>query len=311
MRPSPPTPSPPIKDHPTRPSSPALPNPSHHLTQTSRNRREHPSLPLLDLARWLSRRSLLPFPLLDPSNTGPRNSNNYSSPQRTPNSEDHPDFHINVGTAIRTIREELPHFFSHGLHNMDIYSEAITFAEPYHLQLKCRGRKTYGAIASVSRAALRLYFDSGTVDIIKITQVRGSGGIRGDDDSPTSPDDSQPTHKSPESEPSSPSSSSISSYEPLRLIVRWIFEGTPRHLLIANAGDSLNTPRSVYEGVFVYTFDKEGRIADHTLQSIYPSPPLFNGVKWFRGAPQEVAPGVNMSVERVRVREDRRIRRDD
>ncbi|KAI8825145.1 uncharacterized protein EV422DRAFT_517603 [Fimicolochytrium jonesii] len=73
----------------------------------------------------------------------------------------------------------------------------------------------------------------------------------------------------------------------VQLVVRWIFEGTPRHLLIAD--DS--PPRSVYEGVFVYSFDQHGLVKEHRLEAINPAPPFVASWKAMFGGGMPAAPG--------------------
>lgn len=187
-----------------------------------------------------------------------------------------PDYPINVGTATRILRDELPNFFERGLTTLDIYSKDVAFVEPYHLHFRCSGRRWYKHLASTARAALNMYFVEAEINVVKMQQVRDSSlgdstEGRGDDRgfSETGPDHAE-----------------------LRLVVRWIFEGTPRHLLIANSMDILATPRSVYEGVFVYVFDEQGLIKEHRLEAIHPTPTVFNQLRWWRGFRAPVAPNI-------------------
>ncbi|KAI9014624.1 hypothetical protein BC832DRAFT_589127 [Gaertneriomyces semiglobifer] len=190
------------------------------------------------------------------------------------------DYYLNVGTGIRGLREDLSNFFDTGLASTEIYAKDIAFTEPYHLRFRCNGRRWYLLLASTIHRLLRVYFHEAEMNILRIQEFRGSHDQSSD---------------------ASISGTEGEEGEDLKLVVRWIFEGTPRHLLIANNWDILASQRSVYEGVFVYTFNKDGLIKEHRLEAIHPSPPLFNSYRWWRGYRAPVAPNLSYRAETVRV----------
>ncbi|KAI9332226.1 hypothetical protein BDR26DRAFT_650272 [Obelidium mucronatum] len=72
--------------------------------------------------------------------------------------------------------------------------------------------------------------------------------------------------------------------ESVKLVVRWMFEGTPRHkLLYAKLLSPLTPPQPVvYEGVFVYRFDNDtGLVINHSLESMSPTPWIPAVCKWW------------------------------
>ncbi|TPX62030.1 hypothetical protein SpCBS45565_g07103 [Spizellomyces sp. 'palustris'] len=216
-----------------------------------------------------------------------------TSPASSPSDKHDPDYYINIGTATRILRDDLPNFMEQGLTTFDIYSKEVAFTEPYHLKFCCRGRRWYKVLAGSTRTLLRMYFAEGELNIIKMQQMRGPERGAGDETLDA---------ESEQSELDLDGSGA-------RLVVRWIFEGTPRHQLIANNMDILATPRSVYEGVFVYVFDDEGLIKEHRLEAIHPSPPLFSGYRWWKGYRAPVEPNLSVRAEAVQipVRQGRRV----
>ncbi|KAI8810641.1 hypothetical protein BJ742DRAFT_799588 [Cladochytrium replicatum] len=252
----------------------------------------------------------------------------------------HSDYILNVGQATRTIRDELPLFFSHGLISTDIYHPNMTFYDPFHFRgtVHFKGLRRYEIAAAALRIGVNACYDHIAFDIVKIQQIRGDGG--GDDGGdgeggggPTNVGDTwdwaPPGHKpgaarpdalqkvnyygpmdlgvaqkfngSPQPfytyhtkpESSHANSSPHPSHDPshtisfspnpmpsqqqqqpeIRLLVRWIFEATPRIALVLNPD---NPSRTFIEGVFQYRFDPaSGRVIEHLVLHLEPPPRAY------------------------------------
>eukprot|EP00268_Persea_americana_P024465 TRINITY_DN2386_c0_g1_i1.p1 TRINITY_DN2386_c0_g1~~TRINITY_DN2386_c0_g1_i1.p1 ORF type:complete len:281 (+),score=52.46 TRINITY_DN2386_c0_g1_i1:238-1080(+) len=76
------------------------------------------------------------------------------------------DFYLNLGTAVRTLREDLPLLFSRDL-NYDIYREDITFMDP--LNTFC-GIENYKLIFWALRTHGRILFREISVEVFRIWQ---------------------------------------------------------------------------------------------------------------------------------------------
>ncbi|KAJ3022742.1 hypothetical protein HKX48_005369 [Thoreauomyces humboldtii] len=173
---------------------------------------------------------------------------------------------MNIGLAIRTLRDDLPHFPSSGLSTYDIYSHNVTFSEPYRTHFVCHGLRWYKLLASTVHSALNLAFVDTEVAIVGIQQRRmGRGGDDGNASGGGEGSTIEQGHEDRDGEDRGGGGSA----EDMQLVVRWIFEGTPRIMAATGA----HPVRSVYEGVFVYTFDSDGLISEHRLAQIHPEPP--------------------------------------
>eukprot|EP00250_Pteridium_aquilinum_P016900 c23353_g1_i1 orf=407-1486(-) len=92
--------------------------------------------------------------------------------QSTPPSKQKPedpekqDFHVNIGYAIRTLREELPSMFYKEL-TYDIYREDIVFRDPMNM---VGGMDNYKLIFRALRFHGRAFFKALWVDILRIWQ---------------------------------------------------------------------------------------------------------------------------------------------
>ncbi|TPX58130.1 hypothetical protein PhCBS80983_g03335 [Powellomyces hirtus] len=167
---------------------------------------------------------------------------------------------MNIGTATRVLRDELPHFPQAGLTDYSIYAEDVAFTEPYRTHFHCHGRRWYKLLAATVHSALKMAFVDADFCVVGIQQRRGNQGAI-DDAAKESKEDSH----------------SDGGADDIQLVVRWIFEGTPR--LSPSSPDAI---RSVYEGVFVYVFDAEGLVKEHRLEAIHPSPPFV--ISWMAAA---------------------------
>lgn len=76
------------------------------------------------------------------------------------------DFHVNIGYAIRTLREELPSMFYKEL-TYDIYREDIVFRDPMNM---VGGMGNYKLIFRALRFHGRIFFKALWVDILRIWQ---------------------------------------------------------------------------------------------------------------------------------------------
>ncbi|KAJ2723492.1 hypothetical protein GGI07_002617 [Coemansia sp. Benny D115] len=146
--------------------------------------------------------------------------------------------------------QELPHeiegFLEHGL-DAPIYSENIRFTEPRHSGIQLNGRTAYQGMARALRLAMNAYFSQPTITILSMRQV-------------------------PVSEQRSEGDSDMAMAEAkhYEVMVRWVFEGVPRHMELIGRGDE----GSRYEGEFRYALDPEtALVAVHEVTAIHPAPP--------------------------------------
>lgn len=76
------------------------------------------------------------------------------------------DFYLNLGTAVRTLREDMPHLFSRDL-NYDIYRDDITFLDPLNT---FRGIENYKLIFWALRFHGRILFRDISLEVFRIWQ---------------------------------------------------------------------------------------------------------------------------------------------
>ncbi|KAJ3208666.1 hypothetical protein HDU67_006607 [Dinochytrium kinnereticum] len=230
---------------------------------------------------------------------------------------------IRLGRALRTLQDDIPAFFDTGLTDTTIYDPDLIFRDPCHEQFShivIKGRTTYLGLSTLLRWLLRIYYASIDVGIIRLVQFRGPFGGGTDTGSGnslnTSPSSSVLHYTIQNTSAFAPhnfkqmaftpfdskvlrstsaqavENSRLGSVEPeiedhaMRLMVRWVFEAVPRHQVLLSYIDPLYIKPSVFEGIFVYTFNEKGFITEHVLQSVYPCPPLLAMCRWwFRGSP--------------------------
>lgn len=194
--------------------------------------------------------------------------------------------------------------------------------------LTVTGRIPYTILAATVRAMCVAWFHEPQLDVVRMTQVKGPvrkehlddiypgeqrldpTAVSGGDGGGGSGHLPQSLRPSP-SDVADPSGSRSRAWrsrssgdgtlgslyapedEAIRLVVRWVFEGTPRHQYLFHA---LKIRQSVpepilYEGVFVYRFDDDGFIDNHRLQSLFPSPPIPGFCKfWWAKRDRDFAP---------------------
>ncbi|GJJ73841.1 hypothetical protein EMPS_06199 [Entomortierella parvispora] len=92
------------------------------------------------------------------------------------------EYKLRVGTAIRTLREELPQFFQHGLCNTSIYAPNIRLIEASHTNVSLQGKTVYFLLAGAVRWSFKMWFRDIEFEIQSIrVQDRGGRGLRGMD----------------------------------------------------------------------------------------------------------------------------------
>uniref|UniRef100_A0A0C9RQ12 TSA: Wollemia nobilis Ref_Wollemi_Transcript_4142_1713 transcribed RNA sequence n=1 Tax=Wollemia nobilis TaxID=56998 RepID=A0A0C9RQ12_9CONI len=110
---------------------------------------------LLQGGEWDS----IPFPLEVAVQASPPPREKVENKQRN-------DYYVNLGSAIRTLREELPVLFSKDL-TYDIYRDDITFSDPMNT---FHGVENYKLIFRALRFHGRIFFRAIWVDIVRIWQ---------------------------------------------------------------------------------------------------------------------------------------------
>ncbi|KAF9928782.1 hypothetical protein FBU30_002102 [Linnemannia zychae] len=92
------------------------------------------------------------------------------------------EYKIRVGTAIRTLREELPHFFENGLRTTSIYAPNIRLIEGSHTNMSLQGKLLYCWLAKAVRGSFKAWFRDIEFEIQSIrVNDRGGRGISGHD----------------------------------------------------------------------------------------------------------------------------------
>eukprot|EP01018_Ginkgo_biloba_P028875 Gb_20661 [translate_table: standard] len=87
-------------------------------------------------------------------------------PRQKLNNKEQNDYYVNLGSAIRTLREELPLLFSKDL-SYDIYRDDITFTDPFN---SVQGIDNYKLIFWALRFHGRIFFRAIWVDIVRVWQ---------------------------------------------------------------------------------------------------------------------------------------------
>ncbi|KAF9551637.1 hypothetical protein EC957_006530 [Mortierella hygrophila] len=206
------------------------------------------------------------------------------------------EYKIRVGTAIRTLREELPQFFQQGLCTTSIYAPNIRLIEASHTNVSLQGKPVYFLLAGAVRWSFKMWFRDIEFEIQSIrVNDRGGRGISGLD----SGNDSNNMSSTPNllrlhglkqevengvgkkpgdtvrvdetninqggggREPSLPATT---------VTVRWKLRGTTRPSIVLTTSGPTSPPPSSYEGIFVYEIDDRGLINEHRIENIMPSP---------------------------------------
>lgn len=209
------------------------------------------------------------------------------------------EYKIRVGTAIRTLREELPQFFQQGMCTTSIYAPNIRLIEASHTNVSLQGKPVYFLLAGAVRWSFKMWFRDIEFEIQSIrVNDRGGRGISGldsgnDSDNMSSTSNLLRLHGlNQEGEPGvemkpgdtvrvgginiNQSGGSGEGGEPslpaTTVTVRWTLKGTTRPSVVLTTSGPTSPPPSSYEGVFVYEIDDRGLIDEHRIENIMPSP---------------------------------------
>ncbi|KAJ3072296.1 hypothetical protein HDU98_003852 [Podochytrium sp. JEL0797] len=149
-----------------------------------------------------------------------------------------------------------------------------------------KGRVMYGLFAAWVRLAVLCYYDDAVFEIVRARNVQGQLRGRDLDDDYSSRKDVEEGVDPGENKDvwRREVDSNEGGDDSVKLVLRWMFEGTPRHKLIYSKVISpLQPPEpTIYEGVFVYTFENEsGLVINHCLQSMSPTPWVPAICKWW------------------------------
>ncbi|KAG0082250.1 hypothetical protein BGZ90_006780 [Linnemannia elongata] len=210
------------------------------------------------------------------------------------------EYKIRVGTAIRTLREELPQFFQQGLCTTSIYASNIRLIEASHTNVSLQGKPVYFLLAGAVRWSFKMWFRDIEFEIQSIrVNDRGGRGISGldsgnDSDNMSSTSRLLRLHElkqegevSVEKKPSdtvrvdgininqggdSGGGGGEPSLPVTTVTVRWTLKGTTRPSVVLTTSGPTSPPPSSYEGIFVYEIDDRGLIDEHRIENIMPSP---------------------------------------
>ncbi|KAJ2716579.1 hypothetical protein H4R19_000563 [Coemansia spiralis] len=154
--------------------------------------------------------------------------------------EEPDDYVVTLGRVMIELPEQIEGFFERGL-NGSIYAEGIKFVDPRHSGAHIAGKSQYLGAARVLRLAMAAYFNRPRVTILRMRQVRA---------------------------PADPNHHPEGSAAGTEVLVRWVFEGIPRHT------ELLGGHGSRFEGEFRYAIDpRSGLVAVHEVAAIHPTPP--------------------------------------
>ena len=190
--------------------------------------------------------------VLPPCHDIGRHSRNTTMLNSEPNERKQPDIHntykLNIGRATYVLRDELPLFFEKGLQSTDIYSNKVRFVDPFHTRFRCDGLSYYRLVAEGLRLSMNCSFQDISLDLKAVRQIQ------------TETNPQQPME--------------------VLLSIRWVFEARSRSIPIVSEQNGV----TAYEGVFVYKFDKEGKIVEHLVQGIHPTPPMLAPCRWLKSS---------------------------
>ncbi|KAJ2768243.1 hypothetical protein IWQ57_003618 [Coemansia nantahalensis] len=176
------------------------------------------------------------------------------------------DYIVTLGRVMLELPEQIEGFFERGLDGA-IYAESVRFAEPLHSGAHIAGKSQYLGAARVLRLAMVAYFSQPRVTILRLRQVRAP---------------LEPSHAGSDGAGTD-------------VLVRWVFEGVPRHTEI------LGGHGSRFEGEFRYAIDpRSGLVAEHEVTAIHPTPPtsfIASGLARWMGW---TAPRESLSLSRQR-----------
>ncbi|KAF9964078.1 hypothetical protein BGZ70_006957 [Mortierella alpina] len=92
------------------------------------------------------------------------------------------EYKLRVGSAVRTLREELPLFFQQGLCTTSIYASNVRLIEASHTNVSLQGKPIYFLLAGAIRWSFKMWFRDIEFEIQSIrVNDRGSRGLKGMD----------------------------------------------------------------------------------------------------------------------------------
>jgi len=167
------------------------------------------------------------------------------------------EFKLRTGTAVRTLRRELPLLFEQDL-SYDIYAENITLRDAQHLGAgSLHGKQAYRGWAATLRRFRALFFADVTFTVTGLQLMPRSGrsetcGLMDE------------------------------------IVVRWCVQGTPRVIFAPFLQGQLR-----WDGQFKYTLDAEGLIEEHVVDNrlfLSNQKPIFSAIPAALFSPPAVAP---------------------
>ncbi|CAO3571333.1 unnamed protein product [Mortierella alpina] len=92
------------------------------------------------------------------------------------------EYKLRVGSAVRTLREELPLFFQQGLCTTSIYASNVRLIEASHTNVSLQGKPIYFLLAGAIRWSFKMWFRDIEFEVQSIrVNDRGSRGLKGMD----------------------------------------------------------------------------------------------------------------------------------
>ena len=167
------------------------------------------------------------------------------------------EFKLRTGTAVRTLRRELPLLFEQDL-TYDIYADDITLRDAQHLGAgSLHGKQAYKGWAATLRRFRALFFHDVTFSITGLQLLPRSGrsetcGLMDE------------------------------------IVVRWCVQGTPRMFFAPLLQGQLR-----WDGQFKYTLNSVGLIEEHVVDNrlfLSSQKPMFSAIPVAIFAPPAVAP---------------------
>lgn len=193
--------------------------------------------------------SQVPVSKSQPTGSGPLGS----QPTPPENPQHDPDFYLNVGKAIDTLRTELPLYFEIGLQDFSIYDDRVALTEYSHYHFYVKGQRFYRYFLAGARSVLRFYFSNLSLNIRSFVhsserQLVVRWTMEG--------------------------TSRASLFQ----------EAVKKRLGLLTADESA-LENSVYEGMFIYKFNEKGLIKEHAVANIVPAPRRFvplSAIAWWQ-----------------------------
>ncbi|KAI9219182.1 hypothetical protein BC828DRAFT_180017 [Blastocladiella britannica] len=194
---------------------------------------------------------------------------------------------LNMGRATFVLSTELDSFCEWGLSDDSIYAVDMRFYEPT-TRLHLASRAQYLAAARTLRSLLAMYYVHPHLTLTKMVQLRRPPSYSSGIDSGNDPEDGSLNDPPPDKD-SLHLPRDVTEDEEGALRVSFLFSGIPRHQWIAaqlmnrNPEDHIN----IFEGVSVYSFNRQGLVHAHWIERLVPRPTVF---KYLGGWRQKLGP---------------------